>query len=344
MDNILIMSLFPHLERSIMTIDVVEVKRRLQVLLNDQNMVNDYIRQYGPTIDIKHIKAIKEKRETNIRTEISDSGPGHDPVFEIMVKCPVCNQSNISCNELRAKSQQILPNKFLIPTYNGAPGFRTVDYNMIAVTVCPRCLFASPDKKDFSRAGTSSQTEIKSQVAHGILMVLQEKIGERKALLGSITDYENYFKRPRSDESAINSYRLAIARAKAEAWHEQPYAFYKLGAYTLKIAKILKDSGKDNREQLLEALGYFEEAFRTSNCPAEDLEMQVIYTIVALYIKLADFKKANSFLAVFTNLINARTAEMRENPKLNTVTIEKWADRAKYLWEERENPDLFKNE
>lgn len=327
-----------------MTINVTEVKRRLLALLNDQNLVNDYIRQYGPTIDIKHIKSIKEKTEKHSKNDVSDSEVGQDPVYEIKVKCPVCNQTNISCNELRAKSQQIIPNKFLIPTYQGASGFKTVDYTMIAVTVCPRCLFASPDKKDFARSATSSQAEIKSQLAHGILLILQEKIGERKALLGSITDYENYFKRPRSEESAINSYKLAISRAKAEAWYEQPYALYKIGAYILKIAKIIKDSGKDNREQLIEALGYFEEAFRTSNCPVEDIEMQVIYTIVALNIKIGEFKKANSFLGVFTNLINTRTAEMRENPKLNTVTIEKWADRAKFLWEDRETPDLFKNE
>ncbi len=324
--------------------DVAEVKRRLLLLLNDQNLVDDYIRQYGATIDIKYIKAIKEKREPDTRTENNDDSSGQDPVYEIKVKCPVCHFPRISCNELRAKSQQILPNKFLIPTYNGACGFRTVDYNLIAVTVCPKCLFASPDKKDFSRSGLQDQAEIKSQIANGILMVLNEKINERKALLGSVTDYLNYFKRPRSVEAAIDSYKLAIARAKAEAWYEQPYSLYKLGAYTLKIAKILKDSGKDNSEQLKVALEYFEDAFRTSNCPSEDLEMQVIYTIIALNIKLSDFKKANSFLTVFSNLLNDRTAEMKENPKLNTVTIEKWADRAKILWEDRENPDLFKDE
>jgi len=324
--------------------DVTEVKRRLLLLLNDQNLVDDYIQQYGPTIDIKHIKAIKEKREPDTRTENNDDDSGQDPVYEIKVKCPVCFYPRIDCNELRAKSQQILPNKFLIPIYNGACGFRTVDYNMIAVTVCSKCLFASPDKKDFCRSGLQGQAEIKSQIAHGILMALKEKISERKSLLGSVTDYLNYFKRPRSVEAAIDSYKLAMARAKVEAWYEQPYSLYKLGAYTLKVAKILKDSGRDNIEQLKEALEYFEEAFRTSNCPVEDLEMQVIYTIVALNIKLSDFKKANSFLTVFGSLINTRKEEMKENPKLNTVTIEKWEERAKFLWEERENPDLFKDE
>lgn len=327
-----------------MTINVTEVKRRLQVLLNDQNLVNEYIRLYGPNIDIKNIKTIKEKKTHN--TSDSERSPDveHDPIYEINVKCPVCNQVNISCYELRAKSLQVLLNKFLVPTYQGTSGFDTVDYNLLAVTVCPRCLFASPDKKDFSRIDANGHSEIKSQLGHSILLSLQEKIGERKAVLGPVTDYQKHFKRPRSTDSSIDSYKLAISRAKIEAWYEQPYALYKIAAYNLKIAKIMKDNNIDNRDQICEALNYFEEAFRTSNCPSEEIEMQVIYTIVALCIKIGEFKKANSFLAVFTNLKNARAAEMRENPKLNSIAIEKWESRAKILWEDRECPDIFKNE
>jgi uncharacterized protein (DUF2225 family) len=322
-----------------MTIDVTEVKRRLQALLNDSNLVNDYIRQFGPTIDIKHIKAIKESRSRNVREDENEEG--EDPVFEVKVKCPICNQDSIICYELRAKSQQITQNKFLVPLYNGALGFRTVDYTLIAVTVCPRCLFASPDKKDFSREGTG---DVKSQLPSNVLITLQEKIGERRAILKSVNDYNGYFKRPRSDDAAIDSYRLAMARAQIEAWYELPYALYKLGAYALKIAKILKDSGNDNREALREALTYYEEAFKTSNCPSEEIEMQVVYVIIAIYLKLEDFKKANSYIGVFNNLHNTRASEMRENPKINTIVIDKWADKAKYLWEDRESADLFKNE
>jgi uncharacterized protein (DUF2225 family) len=175
-------------------------------------------------------------------------------------------------------------------------------------------------------------------------MTLQEKIGERKGILKSISDPEGYFKRPRTMESAIATYKLAMARAHVEAFYEQPYALYKLGAYSLRIAKITKDSGGDNRELLREALGYYEEAFRTSNCPSEEIEMQVIYTIIALNLKLEDPNKANSFIGVFTNLHNERAHEMKENPKLNFITIDKWNDKAKLLWEDREREDLFKDE
>jgi len=326
-----------------MTIDVVEVKRRLLALLNDSNLVNEYVRQYGPSIDIKNIKAVKEAKKRN-SVHLEEGGIGEDPIYEIKVKCPVCNQENITCYELRAKSQQILQNKFLVPIYVGTAGFKTLDYTLLSVTVCPRCLFASSDKKDFYRFDNTSHSEIKTQLASNVILTLQEKIGERKALLKTVTDYETHFKRPRTYESAIDSYRLSCSRANVEAWYEQPNALYKLGAYNLRIAKIIKDSTGDNTETLREALGYFEEAFKTSNCPTEEIEMQVIYLITVLYLRLGDFKKANSYIGVFNNLHNARNAEMRENPKLNTVTIDKWADKAKYLWDDRERTDLFNEE
>jgi uncharacterized protein (DUF2225 family) len=325
-----------------MTIDVAEVKRRLQVLLNNTNLVNEYIRYYGPSVDIKNIKIIKEKAAKG--TKRGESGEGNDPVYEILVKCPVCSQENIPGYELRAKSQQVIPNKFLISKYLGAMGYRTVDFNMLSVTVCPRCLFASPDKKDFIRAGTSGAPEQKSALTSNIIMILQERIGERRALLKYVTDYDTFFKRPRTDEAAITSYRLSMSRANVEAWFEQPYSFYKLGSYCLKIAKIIKDGNGDNRLMLQEALNYFEEAFKTSNCPSDDIEMQVIYSIIALYLKLGEPRKANSYIGVFTNLKNAKQAEMKTNPAVYTIALERWQEKARMLWEDRDEPDLFKEE
>jgi uncharacterized protein (DUF2225 family) len=319
-----------------MAIDVVEVKRRLLSLLNDANLVNEYLRQYGPTLDIKHIKSLKDMRAKV--SSLADEGTGQDPIYEIKLTCPVCGIEDITCCEPRAKSQQIIKNKLLVPSYAGASGFKTVDYTLIAVTVCPRCLFASPDKKDWTRA------EEKTQLPANVVMTLQEKIGERKAILRAVTDIKAYFCRPRSADAAIVSYQLAMSRARVEAWYEQPYALYKLGAYALRIAKIVKDTGGDNREALREALGFFEESFRTSNSPSEEIEMQIIYTIVALNLRLGDQKKANSYIGVFTNLHNSRAIEMKQDPKLQTILIDRWADKAKFLWEDRDREDLFKDE
>ena len=326
-----------------MNIDIIEVKRRLLTFLKETSLVDEYITQFGPTIDVKHIKTIKEYHNRKVHP-IENDISGEEPVFEILVKCPVCNQDEITSYELRAKSQQIVQNKFLVSIYNGANGFRTIDYTLLAVTICPRCLFASPDRKDFGRYEISSHSDQKSQLSNNVISLLQEKLGERQAILKFTDSYKDYFKRPRGFEPAIDSYRLSMLRAKVEVWHEQPYSYYKLGAYSLRIAKIMKDNFADNQSALKDALNYFEEAFRTSNCPSEDIEMQVIYLIVALYLKTGDQKKANSYIGVFNNLHNARITEMRENPKLTTATIDRWADKAKSLWENRDMQDLFINE
>ncbi|MFP4416087.1 MAG: DUF2225 domain-containing protein [Chitinivibrionales bacterium] len=322
-----------------MAVDVAEVKKRLFALLNDTNLVNEYIRQYGPKMDIKHIKKIKAQKEN--LAMIGEQGEGKDPIYELTLTCPVCNQENITCYELRAKTQQITYSKFLVPVHTGALGYRSVDYNMLSVTICPRCLMASSDKKDFIRKSASGPGTIKSQLPNMIIMTLQEKIGERRAFLKSVTDYEGFFRRPRGVDAAIASYRLAMLRTSVERLYEQPYSYYKTGAYALRIAQISKNAGIDNSQSLQEALKYFEEAFRNSNCPAEDIEMQVIYTIAALHLKLGNLKKANSYIGVFQNLRNTRAAEMKENPRLTTATIDKWHEKAKTLWEDREMEDLF---
>ncbi|NLW33244.1 MAG: DUF2225 domain-containing protein [Fibrobacter sp.] len=326
-----------------MTVDVTEVKRRLNLFLNDPDLVDEYIERYGPLIDMKKIREMKDVRDARLK-KLNPMDTGDDPLFQIMVKCPVCYKDQIPCYELKAKSQQITLNKFLVPLYEGAGGFRSCDFSYITVTVCPQCLFASPDKKDFSRKSSANNSWIKGQLSGNLISALKEKTEERKEIIKNVNDYADYFKHPRLDNSAIASYRLAMARAKVEAWHEQPYAFYKLGSYALRIAYIMKEVHQDNTKVLIEALSYFEEAFKTSNCPQEEIEMQVIYLIVALNLKLGDFKKANSYIGVFSSLHSTRVAEMKDNPKLNTVHIDKWSDKAKYLWEDREISDLFENE
>jgi uncharacterized protein (DUF2225 family) len=262
----------------------------------------------------------------------------------VELTCPVCGREKVPRHALRPKSQQIQQNKFLVPTYEGTLGYRTVDYTLHAVTVCPRCLFASPDKKDFTRSATDDQEEVESQLTGDVIAALQEKAGERRAMLKSISDFEEYFAFARLDDAAIASYRLAMARAGVEASYERPYSLYKLGAYALRIAKIMKDAGMDNQEVLREALGYFEETFQRCNCPAEEIEMQVIYTLVALSLKLGDSEKARSYVGAFDGLRNARIARMKHDSGLDTLTIDKWAEKANSLWKNRDDPDLFENE
>ncbi|MDR0305635.1 MAG: DUF2225 domain-containing protein [Chitinispirillales bacterium] len=319
-----------------------EVKRRLLILMKDIGLVNEYIKRYGYTINVKYIKEIKDRASGNAYVEPEAvQEEGEDPIFETLVNCPVCGRNKIVRYELRAKSQQMQQTVLLVPIYSGAKGYKTADYTRDAVTVCPDCLFASPDKKDFCFPSVTGKGEEKSALPSSVISDLKGKTDDRKILLAPLTKFENYFKKPRTTDVVIDSYKLAMARAQAEAWFEQPYSFFKLGSYALKIAHLQKAGKADDTETLTEALRYFEEAYRKSNCPNEDIELQCLYTIIALKIRLNDYTSANSYLTAFSKLISERNEEMKTKPNLNTNCIEKWQDKSRYLWEERENPDLF---
>jgi len=264
-----------------------------------------------------------------------------DPVFESTVNCPICGHTGIVSYELRAKSQQVVQTVYLVPVYSGSTGYKTVDYTRLAVTVCPMCLLASPDKKNFNYPSFTGNREEPSSLQASVIISLKEKIEEHKLLLPEALGNTDYFKRERSAQVAIQSYRLATARAAIEAELQQPYSYFKMASYALKIAYIMKCEGQDDTGPLTEALNLFETSFEKSECPSDELEMQVVYLNVVLPIRLGDFGKANSYLNSFSKLKTDRIEAMKKNPALNTKWIEKWEDKSRYMWEERENPKYF---
>ena len=330
-----------------MTIDAAEIKKRLFLVFKDDIKVHEYLRHYGPVIEVSFVNELNQEFALRSQRREEKSEEGEDPVFAINVTCPVCGQTDISGYELRAKSQAITQNKFLVPLYKGANGYRTVDYTLLSVTVCPRCLFASPDKKDFSRPVTDTTGEVKSRLTSNLILSLQEKIGERKRLLSGISNYRAYFERPRIDQAAMDSYRLAMGRARVETDHELPYAYYKQGSCALRMAKIMKDGKKNNTEMLRTALGMFEESFRRSECPSEEIEMQVLYLIVALSAKLGDARKAKLYTSSFKSLfVNSR--ERANRPVTGSTAapalIGLWKNKIEFARDSIGDREYFKDE
>lgn len=325
-----------------MPVDVKEVKRRLCLLLKDENLVAEYIRRFGPTIDMKNIKLVKESEVLgDARGEETDPSKGADPIFELTLSCPVCNNENVRSYELKAKSQQLVENKLLQQEYIGAMGHRTVDYDFLSVAICPRCLFASPDRKDMVGKNKITGKAIPSQIPPNVILTLQEKIGERKALLEGVANLDDFFKRPRKSEAAILSYKLAALRAKIEAFYEMPNALYKLGFYYLKIAKIMKKRREDDTPALKEALDYLLECFKNSNASGESAEYRVIYCIVALHIRLGDSKKGHPYIGVLDKIRGELNIKAKSDPKINLAVIDSWLTKVKNLWEDREREGLF---
>lgn len=325
-----------------MPVNVKEVKRRLDFLLKDENLVSDYIRRFGPVINMKNIKEIKT---SNISLETSgdsaDSAAGNDPVFETKLNCPVCNNENITGYELKAKSQQQIENKLTQIEYIGALGHKTVDYDQLSVTVCPRCLFASPDKKDFITVSTFSGKVTPSSITQNAILTLQEKIGERKGTIEGIADIDNFFQRPRNLDAVIASYKLAILRGQTEVYHEQVNALFKIGAYHLKVAKFKKAKGEDEEASLRDALDCFSECFKTSNTSTETLEYRTIYMIIVLHIRLKEQKKAHPYIGVLDKIKTDLKIEEKSGKRVVFTVIDQWLSKAKLLWEDKDLDDLF---
>lgn len=316
-----------------------EVRRRLKILFEDEKMADEYLRRFGPNMDIKNIKRVKEEYRSIQQEEELE---GKDPIYETTLQCPVCKQEPITSYELRAKTQQMTYNKFYVPIYEGVMDYRTVKYERIAVAVCSNCFFASPDSKDFLRPSAKNIKDRQTKVPTNVLLKLQEHADERKSLLKGISDPFSFFKRPRSIEASVLSYRLALVRAAVEAEFELPYTQYKMGAYCLKIAHIQWDTGANNEETLTEALKHFSEAFRLSESASEDIEYQIIYTVAALNMRMGDFQEAAKYIAVLDKIRSEIKTKAKEDARITTACIDKWTERTKNLWEDRDEPDLFK--
>ncbi len=322
-----------------MALNTVLAKKKLQSLLKDDELIQIYLKRFGTEINIKYIKQLKDEQDD----KASRSAPGalQDPLFMIKVRCPVCQQSDIPCYELKAKSQVVTLDKFLSPTYEGTAGFKTVEYGRFAVAICPRCLFASPDKKDFVTYSMRLRSEVKSQLGPLVITRLEEEMFTRKDLVANESDLNTFFQVPRELSAMVMSYKLAVLRAKVEMEMEIPNAFYKAGGYCLRIATQLRKNGLSDEEMLNEALNYYLDCFKFSNASTSDLEYQVVYIISALSIRLGLEKQGHSYIQVFDKIKSEIKEKQKTNPHIRLGTLLKWEKEAKRIWEDRERDDLW---
>lgn len=329
-----------------MALDDKLVRKKLEVLLKEESLVEAYLRTYGPRIDMTCIARVKAGAQKAPADGSGDGGGGgdkEDPTYQIKVKCPICNQNNIVCHELKAKSLTMAPDRFMAPRYQGVKGFRPLNYALFAVTVCPACLFASPDKRDFITFSVQTRSENKSQLGPFVLDELRQKTEERKRLVAPVKDFAPYFNSPRSVEAAVHGYRLAVHRALVEATLETPLAWYKAGMYGLRMAVLLRDSGKPDDAVLKESADYLSKSFRNSELKTPEMEYQLLYVLSALYLRLGDQTQCQAFMGVLDKTKAELSKREKEDPSVNTTHVEKWLEKAKDLWTDREQPDLWKH-
>ena len=316
-------------------------RKKLEVLLKDDVLVQRYLRTYGPKLNMEYVTKIKQAAAATISDD--GSGASDDPTYQIKVKCPICNQGEIGCYELKAKSTTTTPDRFLIPRYAGVKGFKTINFSLLAVTVCPSCLFASPDKRDFITFSVQARSETPSQIGPLVLDELRRRVEQRKSTISGVADFAAYFRHPRQAEAGITSYRLAIQRALVEASMESPLGWYKAGMYALKIALLIRDSGKDDTSILKEASGYLVKSFRNSELKVAELEYPLLFTISALFLRLGDQTQCQAFMGVLDKRRTELDKLAKEDPAVTSVQVEKWIEKIKDMWTDRDTPDLWKH-
>jgi hypothetical protein len=322
-------------------IDENGVRRRLKIMLGSDKLVEEYIAKNGFRIDMVKIQALRASTEKAAEIEEPGETAADDPVFTVFLKCPSCYMTKLPSHELKSKSQQVITDKFGMPTYRAIGRYKAVDYNLISVTVCPQCLFASPDNKDFITRDPARAREVPAHLHQGELAAILAAADERATWLASqgLDPMADLLPRTRSPQAGLASYELAIQRAKIEFSRNVPFSAYKMAGYTLKKAVISRTYGLDETTHLEQALKLYLLCFERSNAPGFNYEGHALYQIIALALKTGQMDIAGSYIGVLDRS-KSRVDSGNVDAQVASA-FQRWYASARELWADRENPDLW---
>jgi uncharacterized protein (DUF2225 family) len=327
------------------------IRIKLKAIFLKESLVDLYLKRYGEIINQKFIDELKEevkeqKASGGSETEISEKALG-DAIFEFEYVCPICRYANVVGYHLRSKSLVIEETLLIVPHYSASSQYGAVDYTVLQTAVCPKCLFASPDPKDWTRVNTFNGTITDSQLlVHSALIKdikMQEK--ERHARYPDAKSNLKYFLRPRDAKKGLESIELSIMRAMLEKEYSLPAVNYKIGKQYLKYADIKARNGEDPTEARKEAEKYLSAAIKESDCDNLALEMECMYLVVVMALAGKDKDKAASFIRIARDLLMQKQQQNKEEPKAELRTeitiVEKWLKRIANQWEFRDDPSYF---
>ncbi len=352
-----------------------EIRRRLAVFFqNDATMVDKYLARFGPHLSMQNVQVLRsESAGTNAGTNAgtqrstassqpskaqspqattcavptsshSHEAPGEhpnlgdDPLFELKVECPICHKAQLPFKELRAKSLLIYSDQFTAPLYAPAHGYKRVNYALEAVCVCPKCGYASPDRKDFHYMSPYTKDMAFANIQPIVSRELVDSMGERLTILEDDPCVKELFVSPRTPRAGILSWRLALLRTEVERRNGVALAWFKSGFYWLRIASIERQEGADDLASLDMALSMFEECFRRSDNNGPTLEFQTLYILGALYLRKGDRKLARQYWGL---LEKVKQEAEQKGAAATKAAVQPWIERCGQLWENREEPDAW---
>ena len=327
------------------------IRIKLKALFMKESLVDLYLQRYGEIINQKFVDELKGEVKAmessgNAGGELSNKAPS-DAIFEFEYQCPACRYGNVIGYHLRSKSQMIEETLLLVPHYSAFEQYGAVDYSILQTAVCPKCLFASPDPKDWTRINkfngmiTDSQLVIHSQLLKDIRA--QER--ERHARYPEAKNDLKYFLRPRDAKKGLESIELSIMRAQLEKEYSLPAVNYKIGKQYLKYADIKARNQEDPNDARKEAEKYLVDAVKTSDCDNLALELECMYLVIVMALATKNTDKAMQFIRIAKDLLIQKQTLNREEPSAELRTdigvVEKWLKRIAPLWEFRDDASYF---
>ena len=344
-----------------------ELRRRLLILFKQQaSMVDAYFEQFGTEVNMKNIQSIREQFSNTQESapptpapEVSPPTPSiiytpealvqpvldeslESPIYSVLVDCPVCKLWSLNSYELKAKALTIANDPYFAPVYNTTGRFQSLNFLTASVTVCTRCLFASPDRRDFVQYNKLRRQTDPSQIAPSVLADLQEATPERLALKESMGIGDELFTVPRNLAAAALSYQLADKRAAHEAHGNMPNSHYKRGSYWVRIALLRRQAKMDDSSALEEAVKHYHQAFMHSDFPSQALEYQTLYLLFTLLLRLGRAKEARDYLTVLDKTRQELEKDKSPVAHSNLLILKKWIDLGRNRWEDREEPRIWK--
>lgn len=314
-------------------------------MLGNDQLVETYITNFGYRIDGQKVEALKKAHEAAKQAIQEEAASGEsaadDPIFTVFLKCPACYLAHLPSYDLKAKSLQVLTDRFGMPHYFKTSRFQAVDFNLQTVTICPQCLYASPDKHDFITRDPARGSEVPARLHQGELAAILASADQRNTWVAEqkLDILRDLVVPNRTPAAGIAAYELAIMRSQIESMRNVPFSVYKMGGYSLKQATIAQSYGMDPLPWYRKALQHYLSCFERSNAPGFQFDGQVLYLILVLGVRLGNLDVAGSYLGV---LDRTKSRVEAANIDLQTRQIfEHWYSSAREVWSERENPDLF---
>ena len=232
---------------------------------------------------------------------------------------------------LRAGRIETELNFFDIPVYTAATrGADFVDYNLLGVTVCPQCLFASNDPAHFDDPAERSVKPV--EYNQQTRSVIRGRIDVRRSIASGHS--ADFFTHKRTAQQAVIAFELAIDCSTAMYGcnkYSMPIELLRLANYHLRLMHLREKMGATAQQidaHATAALDWLKQGFLLLEGPAL---YKTIYQLVALSIWMHEDRAAHQYLSRLVEL-----SRLPDLPRDHKGLIDRYETRCKTAWEDRD--------